>query len=152
MMHDCMVQIDLETKLDVQRELNVFKYNPDFEQAQAEWAAIRKEILGEASEEDGSEDDDEDDESEDDAAAAGGNIDGPATNKPTQVRNHYLASSLPPTQHRLLRHALSKFLCPKCAVATEHPAFMAWNHTAVRRPVWRASFLSALLSAMLHAV
>lgn len=82
----CVVQIDLETKLDVKRELNVFKFNPEFEAAQAEWAAIRREILGEESEGDGSGDEDEEDESEgDDAAAAGAGGAGPSSAKPTQV-------------------------------------------------------------------
>lgn len=80
------VQIDLETKLDVKRELNVFKFNPAFETAQAEWAAIRREILGENSEDDGSDDDDlEDEESEEYAAAAG-----PSAAKPTQVRHLHI--------------------------------------------------------------
>jgi hypothetical protein len=78
------VQIDLETKLDVQRELNVFKYNPDFEAAQLEWAAIRKEILGEDSEQEGS-DDDDDGESEDDAEDNDALPGPPNGSKPTQV-------------------------------------------------------------------
>lgn len=79
------MQIDLETKLEVKRELNVFKFNPEFEAAQAEWAAIRKEILGEDSEADGSSDgDEEDEESEDDPALPGP----PTAAKPTQVRAH----------------------------------------------------------------
>ena len=82
------MQIDLETKLEVKRELNVFKFNPEFEAAQAEWAAIRKEILGEDSEgDDGDDDDEDDDESDDDPAAAAGGGGGPSSAvKPTQVR------------------------------------------------------------------
>lgn len=86
-----MLQLDLESKLDVKRELNVFKYNPDFEAAQAEWAAIRKELLGGDSDEDGSgsggsgDDDDEDESDEDEAAAAG------APAPPTQVRGRTYA-------------------------------------------------------------
>lgn len=75
----------METKLDVKRELNVFKFNPDFEAAQAEWAAIRREILGEDSEDDGSDDDEEDEDSDEDGAAGAGSGAGPSSVKATQV-------------------------------------------------------------------
>jgi hypothetical protein len=67
------VQIDLETKLEVKRNLNVFKFDPDFEQSEAEWAAIRAELLGESSEDEDGQDGEggesgSEDESEEDAA------------------------------------------------------------------------------------
>jgi hypothetical protein len=52
------VQLDMDSKLDVKRQLNVFNLDSNFEQSEAEWAATRAELLGE------SDGDDEDGESD----------------------------------------------------------------------------------------
>lgn len=75
------LQLDLDTKLDVKRELNVFTFDPEFERTEAEWAAIRAELLGESSGDEGGEgegggDEDEDESSEEEAPPP----------EPTQVR------------------------------------------------------------------
>jgi pre-mRNA-splicing factor CWC22 len=76
------VQVDLEAQLEVKRELNVFKLDAEFDKHEEEWVAIRRELLGESSEDEGdgggsgSEEDTSEDEEEGRAAP----------NKPTQVR------------------------------------------------------------------
>ena len=75
------VQIDMDTKLDTKKALNVFKFNPEFEKAEAEWAAIRKELLGEDSDDEGGDGDESGDDSEGES-----DEEGPAAAaQPTQV-------------------------------------------------------------------
>lgn len=69
-----MLQLDLTTKHDTNNKIDVFKADPLYEQHEAEWAAIRKELLGDEDEEEGDGDDggsdDDDDEDDDDADEA----------------------------------------------------------------------------------
>jgi hypothetical protein len=66
------LQLDLDTKLDTKKALNVFKTDPNFEQSEAEWAAIRAELLGESSgdEEEGGEGEEESEEELDEEEGA----------------------------------------------------------------------------------
>ena len=77
------MQLELTTKLDLKRNLNVFKADPGFEQTEAEWAAIRADLMDTESEADDDDDEDDDgsgDEDESDVEAA------PAAALQTQVR------------------------------------------------------------------
>lgn len=51
------MQLDLDEKRAIQRELNRFRLDPEFAQHEAEWAAVRRELLGE-SEDEGDDDSD----------------------------------------------------------------------------------------------
>lgn len=61
----------MDTKLDVKRNLNVFKFDPAFEQSEAEWAAVRKELLGESSDDEAGDKDSGSEEEDDSGDAAG---------------------------------------------------------------------------------
>lgn len=50
---------DLDSQIDLEQGLNIFKFDPDYEAHEKEWARVRADILGE-----GSDDDDDDDGSE----------------------------------------------------------------------------------------
>lgn len=63
-----MIQLDEE--VDAQDVLNVFKFDPEYEENEAKYKAFRDELLGESDDEDGSEKDDEDEDDEEDAQAA----------------------------------------------------------------------------------
>jgi len=58
--------ITLQGKHDLQRMLDMFKYDPDFEENEKQYDEIRKEILGDDDDDDEDEDDDEDDDDDDD--------------------------------------------------------------------------------------
>lgn len=80
------VQIELEEKMDVQSKLDVFHVDPEFEAHEAEWAAIKKELLGEESDDgDGGDGDGSGDESSDDDSDEEGALP-PPPGKETQVR------------------------------------------------------------------
>ncbi|KAL2752492.1 hypothetical protein ACRALDRAFT_1011715, partial [Sodiomyces alcalophilus JCM 7366] len=59
-------RIDLDGELDVQDGLNVFKYDPDWEEHEAAYQKLKAEILGEGSDYEDDDDDDDDDSSDDD--------------------------------------------------------------------------------------
>ncbi|RDA82453.1 hypothetical protein CP532_6950 [Ophiocordyceps camponoti-leonardi (nom. inval.)] len=60
-------QVSLDGDFDVQDGLNIFKFDPEYEDNEEAYKKLRAEILGEASDEDGEEDDEDgDDESDED--------------------------------------------------------------------------------------
>ncbi|OTA03210.1 MIF4G domain-containing protein (Initiation factor eIF-4 gamma, middle) [Trichoderma parareesei] len=59
-------KVELDGEIDVQDGLNIFKYDPEWEEHEEAYKRLKAEILGEASDdEDGDEDEDEDESSED---------------------------------------------------------------------------------------
>ncbi|KAH0498966.1 hypothetical protein TgHK011_006191 [Trichoderma gracile] len=59
-------KVELDGEIDVQDGLNIFKYDPEWEEHEEAYKRLKAEILGEASDdEEGDEDDDEDESSED---------------------------------------------------------------------------------------
>ncbi|KAJ2906859.1 hypothetical protein MKZ38_010357 [Zalerion maritima] len=57
-------QLDLDGEIDVQDGLNIFKFDPNWEETEASWRKIKAQILGEDSDEDEDDEDDEDESSE----------------------------------------------------------------------------------------
>ncbi|KAI0098983.1 MIF4G-domain-containing protein [Hypoxylon sp. NC0597] len=57
-------RVELSADLDVEDGLNIFKYDPEWEENEAAYKRLRAEILGEGSEDDEEDDDDEDESSE----------------------------------------------------------------------------------------
>lgn len=89
------MQIELEEKMEVQSKLDVFHVDPEFEAHEAEWAAIKKEVLGEESDDgDGSGSGSEEDSSDEDSDAEGA-LPPPPPGKETLV--------CPPAPYSLLR-------------------------------------------------
>jgi hypothetical protein len=124
------VQLDLESKVDVKRELNVFKFNPDFEAAQAEWAAIRKELLGGESDGD-----------EDESGSGSGDDDGEESDEelPGPPGTHGAAPGAPagPTQARCIP-------CTVSTAAARHAALLHAHHAAAAQQPAAIFFFSIM--------
>ncbi|RWA12405.1 hypothetical protein EKO27_g2712 [Xylaria grammica] len=58
-------RIELDAEIDVEESLNIFKFDPDWEENEAAYKRLKAEILGEGSDEEDDEEDDEEESSED---------------------------------------------------------------------------------------